>query len=90
MDTASLLKELPGCTRNWLYYLEFRGVIKPTKDTRRHYQRRTYGPADVEAVRQLWRLYQQGFRLSAAVDIITGHEKTSEDRELVSFEPRRS
>ena len=90
MDTASVLKELPGCTRNWLYYLEFRGVIRPTKDARRHYQRRTYSPADVETARDLWRLYQQGFRLSAAVDIITAQEKRSEDEELVSSKSSHS
>ena len=78
MDTANLLKALPGCSRNWLYYLEFRGVIRPAKDTRRYYQRRTYSAADVETVRQLWRLYRQGFRLSAAVDIIAGQAQRPE------------
>jgi len=91
VDTATLLKELPGCTRNWLYYLEFRGVIRPMKDTRRHYQRRSYSPADVEVVRQLWHLYQQGFRLSAAVDIISAQQdKAPEHRQVISFKPRSS
>jgi len=72
VDTANLLKALPGCSRNWLYYLESRDLIRPAKNTRRYYQRRTYSAADVETVRQLWRLYRQGLRLSAAVDIIAG------------------
>ena len=82
---------MPGCSRNWLYYLEFRGVINPAKNTRsRYYRRRAYSTEEVETVRELWRLYQQGFRLSAAVDIVGGQAQKPHVDDLVPCEPGQS
>ena len=64
-----MLAAVPGLDRQFVYYLEAQGHIKPTKLPRKRIAHRDYSADDLRVVQDVWRYYQHGFSLQSANEL---------------------
>ncbi|MBI4199881.1 MAG: Lrp/AsnC ligand binding domain-containing protein [Chloroflexi bacterium] len=75
VDLKELLSQVPGLNRRFVYYLEARGVIAPTKVPKERIARRNYGQEDLRRVQEIWRYYQRGYSLQVAAELALKTER---------------
>ncbi|MBI2856609.1 MAG: Lrp/AsnC ligand binding domain-containing protein [Chloroflexi bacterium] len=75
MNLREVIEEVPGLNRRFVYYLESRGLVGPTKIPKQRIARRDYSQEDLRTIKETWKYYQRGFALPAAY-----HKATKEDR----------
>jgi DNA-binding Lrp family transcriptional regulator len=66
MELKQVLAEVPGLNRQFVYYLESQGYIRPLKVPRARIARRYYRDEDVRVLRDVWRYYQRGYSVQAS------------------------
>ena len=76
MELKQVLNEVPGITRRFVYYLEARAYIQPTKVPKQRIARREYSQQDLELIRDVWRYYSRGYSLQTAHDLATATTRT--------------
>ncbi len=76
MELKQVLEEVPGLTRRFVYYLEARGYIQPTKLRQQRIARREYSQKDLQTIRDVWRYYTRGYSLQTAFDLASAQTRT--------------
>ena len=76
MELKQVLEEVPGLTRRFIYYLEARGYIQPTKIRKQRIARRDYSKQDLTVIREVWRYYNRGYALQTAYVLATETDRT--------------
>jgi DNA-binding transcriptional MerR regulator len=71
MELKYVLAEVPGLNRQFVYYLESQGYIRPAKIPRTRISRRSYEAEDVRLIREMWRYYQRGYSVQAAHQLLS-------------------
>jgi DNA-binding Lrp family transcriptional regulator len=71
MELKHVLAEIPGLNRQFVYYLESQGYIRPVKIPRARISRRSYRSEDVGLIRDMWRYYQRGYSVQAAYQLLS-------------------
>ena len=57
---AEILASCPGMTKEYVYYLEQRGYLKPIKQRHGKIERNLYTTEQVQLVQAVWRNRQEG------------------------------
>ena len=76
MELKQVLEEVPGLNRRFVYYLEARGYIQPTKVPKQRIARREYGQDDLEIIKDVWRYYRRGYSPQTAYELATATDRT--------------
>ena len=76
MELKQVLEAVPGLTRRFIYYLEARGYIQPTKIRKQRIARRDYSQQDLKTIREIWRYYSRGYAFQTAYDLATETDRT--------------
>lgn len=66
-STSQVLAKFVGMSRDFLYYLEKAGFIKPTRLVRGKLEKRLYSEEDTEKIDLIWQYYQRGIPPKQAV-----------------------
>lgn len=75
MELKEVLEQVPGLTRRFVYYLEARNYIQPTKVQKQRIARREYSEGDLATIRNVWRYYQRGYAFQTAYELATTSER---------------
>jgi DNA-binding Lrp family transcriptional regulator len=75
MDLKHVLQRAAGVNRRFVYYLESKGYISPTRLPKERISRRDYSEQDLLVVRETWKYHRQGFSLQAAYDLGVKRER---------------
>jgi DNA-binding transcriptional MerR regulator len=70
MTTHEILKQLPGLSRDTIYYWERRGWIASSPATARSGEasRREYSDEEFRKIQKIWKYYQEGLRPEKAYE----------------------
>jgi DNA-binding Lrp family transcriptional regulator len=75
MELKQVLAEVPGMHRQFVYYLESQGYIRPVKIPRARIARRYYRTEDVRVLREMWRYYQRGYSVQASYQLLSRRDR---------------
>ncbi len=74
MRIGEVLKQIPGLTKDFLYYLESKKYITPRQIPKARLYRRDYSAADVRLIRRAFALYDKGYSPRRAIEIAQSPE----------------
>src|SRR5438105_3135896 len=77
MELKAILSQAPGIQRQFVYYLEAQGYIRPRKIRQARIARRDYSPEDARIVAETWRYCQRGYSVQAAYELISRAERVT-------------
>jgi len=69
MEIGEILKNIPGLTKEFLYYLESKNYIQPRHIRKQRLSRRDYSDNDLLLIRRAFELYAKGYNPRTAVEI---------------------
>jgi DNA-binding Lrp family transcriptional regulator len=75
VELKDVLAEVPGMHRQFVYYLESQGYIRPLKVQRARIARRSYRTEDLRVLREMWKYYQRGFSVQTAYQLFSRRER---------------
>ena len=76
MELKEVLKQVPGLTKRFVYYLESQGYIEPVKLPKSRIARRDYRESDLRLIHEVWRYYQRGYAVQRAYELATRPDRT--------------
>ncbi len=75
MELKSILRDIPGLQKRFVYYLEAQGYIEPIKIRKSRISRRDYSEEDLKTIQGTWKYYNRGFSLQTAYDLAVRAER---------------
>ena len=76
MTTGELLAQVPGTTKDQLYYFEAKGFVRPRKVSVGKVERNDYNEEDLRLIKAICKYYQQGFPPKVAFQKAMAEQKT--------------
>lgn len=76
MTTGEVLAQVPGITKDQLYYFEAKGFVRPRKVAAGKVERNDYSEEDLRLIKAISKYYQQGFPPKVAYQKAMAEQKT--------------